>query len=468
MIFNWRKTTAILIIPLVWVIYCRAKEPQQRTDLSTPLVVLDPGHGGRDVMPNSVYGDKYDVTSHRYLDHFREGANKKGIWENEAMYEISSRVSEILSFTLDASKHDEFKRIISQFGKIDGNVKPIRSALSRENSYFTQYEKIKDDINAPYRLYDYPDIKTGEIRKGTISRINDMSPDLVVTVHLTNAGSPKYGGLASVVTPSFTTYNLAREYISASKSRRRSIRRNFLNGPYKLWFLSAYGYDRFQSFLCDSWIYFTGNWSRPDGLSLKDDKFRGYRHQLVSWSYSEEPGWEKLARTNPKGTAFASHLRDFRPIGKFWEREQDQPEQWRREGGREGSGGDNFYASQEILRFIRKGFHVTANTSQEKLPKLMPPYLSTWAVPTYVNAVAAYLEIAHLNSSPDYERMKDERETYAISIAAGIYSLFYSLQDTEKKGFTDFPAGQKLDLERYKNYKGKNYFLESKSLLPGN
>ena len=35
-----------------------------------------------------------------------------------------------------------------------------------ENSYFSRYLSIDEDINGPYRLFDYPDHRTGKMRKG--------------------------------------------------------------------------------------------------------------------------------------------------------------------------------------------------------------------------------------------------------------------------------------------------------------
>lgn len=425
-----------------------------------PLVVLDAGHGGRAIIPYSVYGDKYDITSHRYLDHFREGANHKGMWENEAMYFIATRVSKILELTLKESTHNEFRKMIKPFGTIKGAVKPIRTALSREDNYFKQYEIIKDDPNAPYRLYDYVDIHTGEKRLGTISRINALSPELVISIHLAKGAAPKVGGLASVLTPGFDTFAMAREYVKNPR-KRKSIQKKFSNGPYSKWFISAYGYNRFQSFLCDAWIYFTGNWSKPNGLHLKDNKFRGFRQHMISWHYANEPNWEQMVRTNPPNTPYAAHLKNFKATGKFWEREQSEPERWRREGGVEGKGGDNFFASQEILRFIRKGFFSIEKTKKDKLPEIMDPYISTWAVPTYTNAVSAYLEVAHLSSAKDFARMRNKKGVYARSIAAAIYSMVYSLALSNPNNLQDFPKGNTIDFQKYTTFSQGNYFKMS-------
>lgn len=423
---------------------------------ATPVVVLDPGHGGRYQPPSSLYGDKYDALSGEYLDKFRPGAHYKGIWENEAMYDIAWKARSILNLTMQESTKAEFSQILKKYGKQTGNVFPIDAQLSREASLPSIYFSTRSDINAPYRLYDYPDISTSEMQKGTISHINELTPDLVVSLHLTASNGGKNGAMAAVITPSEKTYSLARRYVHASSSTERGkIQAEFEHSDWSEWFIVANGYNVFESFLCDAWIYYTGYWSTSNGLGPRDAKFRGYRHNMVSWKYADSPGWEKHARNHPSKSSYAGHLKDFKPEGAFWEREQSEPENWRREGGQEGYGGDNFYASQEILRYIRLGMLRNGVDTAATLPEIRDPYLSTWSVPTHVNAVAAYLEIAHLRALRDRKRMLESRDVYAEAIAVAIYSLFYPFEPETGK---DLPRGKRIDFDKYRNYSGGNYF----------
>lgn len=421
-------------------------------------VVLDPGHGGKDISPVSLYGDKYDPRLVKYLDRFREGARYKGVWENETMYDIAVQAKQLLDLTTTTEGKTKFSQILKKYGIHAEKVEEIQAFLSRPPGYSETYFAQRDDFNAGYRLYDYPDIKTDQIQRGTISRINALKPELVVTLHLTHTESHKNGGLATVMTPGYRTYNLARQFVSGDKKSRKQIKKKFQNSPYRYWFISEDKYDHFYSFMCDAWIYYTGYWSKRNGLETDYHKYRGFRQNFFTWAYAEPE--DITGSITGKSGRYATHLKNFRPEGPFWEREMSEPEDWRREAGDEGYGGDNFYASQELLRFMRKALLVNKKDSFETLPRMRPPYLSTWAVPTYVNAVSAYLEIAHTTSKKDYNRMLKQRNVYAEAVAAGVYSLFFSSVKTvnvsQKK--KNLPWQKPVNFEKYRTYKNGNYF----------
>lgn len=86
--------------------------------------------------------------------------------------------------------------------------------------------------------------------------------------------------------------------------------------------------------------------------------------------------------------------------------------------------------------------------------------MSTWAVPTYVNAIAAFVELAHTTSKRDHLRMAKHRQIYAEAIAVSAYSLLYGL---EQKSAKSFPKGEPLNLARYQKLAGGNYFRRAKT-----
>lgn len=449
-----RYLTLLLLAAFVFsFVACRQIEARY-------TVVLDPGHGGRYMSPESVYGDKWDPVRGEYLDRYRHGAYMKGIWESEVMYAMAVDARNLLRYTLDEDKHERFKAILKKYtGKAPEKIEPVRALLSRENNYHTRYLSVQKDPNAPYRLYDFPDIETGEMRKGTISRINEMQPNLVVSLHLTGGRSPRQGAMAAVITPGYETYKKAIEYVKGNSRERARIKREFRRSQWSDWFRSARGYNTFQTFMLDAWVYYTGYWSTKSGLNPRTDKYRGHRHNMFSWAYRDKK-WLDIARRSEPGTAYAANLKNFKPQGSFWQREQSQPESWRREGGPEGYGGDNHYAANELMRFVRKAFLVNGYDTRKTLPKIIDPYISTWSVPTYVNAISAYLEIGHLSSDRDVDRLLNKREIYAEALAVGVYSLFYSLTQPADAREKDLPTGQAIDFSRYENYKGRNYFKQ--------
>lgn len=426
--------------------------------LTLPLfgyrVVLDPGHGGRDLVPHSAYGDKYDRRLSMYLDKFREGARHRGVWEFEVMYDIAAKAKELLELTQSEEGKAKFKKILAKYGKAPTEIPTIEAYLSRPAGYTENYFENRDDLNAPFRLYDYPDWRTGEIQPGTISRINALEPELVITLHLTHTAAPKQGGMATVITPGYRTYELARRYVRSTREVRQNIRADFFRSAWSRWFISDDRYKTFASFMADAFIYYIGFWCKPDGISTDFDRFRGYRHNLVQWRYADSDSIVE-ALYGKEHERYATTLAAFEPMGPFWEREKAEAENWRREDGPEGFGGDNHYAGMEILRYTRKAFVVNGFDTLATAPKILHPYISTWAVPTYVNAIAAFVELAHTTAQRDHLRMAKHRHTYAEAIAVAAYSLFYGL---EQKQVTGFPKGKALDLSRYENLAGGNYF----------
>ena len=422
-------------------------------------VVLDPGHGGIDLEPRSVYGDKYDLLSKKYLDNFRQGAYYKGLWENEETYSIARMVQDHLFLTRSHQGKKIFRSILQKYTPYSvGEIGSIESFLSRKKSYPDIYFDIREDLNAPYRLYDYRDIRTNRLKKGRISKINTLQPHLVVSIHLTRGQKNTQGALNAVITPSYATYRLALTYVKNRRSRRR-IKQKFQNSDYQDWFLTK-GRGQFASFLLDSWIYFTGYWCKPHGLSAMPDVFKGYRHNMITWRYKDKGNWHLRAKKHQNYTPYSKSLKTISLNNAFWRRERSKPEQWRRENGYEDYGGDNLYSSHEILRYIRKGFLINEDESEAKLPVLLKPYISTWSVPTYINAVAAYLEIAYLDITADYKRILEHKKIYAEAIAVGIYSLFFSIRQDKEDKEMDLPFGRSINFKKYENYKGRNYFKE--------
>lgn len=426
------------------------------THLHAYRVVFDPGHGGRDLIPYTLYGDKFDRRLGTYLDKFREGARHKGVWEFEVMYDIAAKAKAILDLTQTPEGKEKFRKILAKYGKSTETPASIDAYLSRPAGYIENYFENRDDANAPFRLYDYPNQKTGAIEHGTISRINALEPELVITLHLTHTEAPAVGGMATVITPSYKTYALAQRYVKGGD--RAAIRKKLASSAWARWFISDERYKTFPSFMADAFIYYIGFWSKSDGVNTDYKRFRGYRHNLVDWAYADSDAIVE-SLYGQKGERYATTLAAFEPKGPFWEREKAEPEIWRREGGNEGFGGDNHYAGMEVLRYARKAFVVNGFDSAASAPKILKPYISTWAVPTYVNAVAAFVELAHTTSKRDYLRMAKYRHIYAEGLAVAAYSLLYGLEQRSSKYF---PKGAALDLARYENLAGGNYFKRVK------
>ena len=174
-------------------------------------IVIDPGHGGVKQEPLEIFGDKYDTITGRFLENYKDGASypKAGRTEMEIVLEVGKELKEILDLTKTKKGFQKFKSYIKLFSDSDAPWIKIESTMTRtENAKDKNYRE-KEDKNQLYRLYDFPDFKTGKNRLGRISMINKEKPALVVSLHI-NAmnAAPDSGGMGSVIAPSYQTFEL--------------------------------------------------------------------------------------------------------------------------------------------------------------------------------------------------------------------------------------------------------------------
>ena len=415
-------------------------------------VVLDPGHGGTG---RNQPDDKWDALSGKYLQYFAPGTLHAGKHEHKIALDLARRTEKYLAWTNSSEDWPRFTALLREFSNRSDfpRVSLITHLARRQGWDDRKLPRTHPEVNAPFRLYDFPSSKKGVMRPGRISFINALQPHLVLSIHLNPAGRGSAGGMAAVLTPGYETFNLLREIALGNKPASA-----FDRNPWKdCWLITDAGWSRFEAARSDTWVYFNGYRAKRNGNPWLD-MFRGYRHNMVTWRYADPPEWARVARQHAAGPYALNH-RDFRPTGKFWNRERGRGEYWRREGGPLGFGGDNHYASDELMRFIQYGARrmLPARRKPNAMGPILKPFVSTYSMPTYINAINAYLEIAHINRPRDISLVTDEADTVARSLAVGIYSLFAGVELRPQSGpYT--PRGKALDFERYENLAGGNYF----------
>lgn len=160
-------------------------------------VVVDPGHGGAIVRRKD---DRWDPISKKYLTAYLTGTRYTKYTEHELMLQLSRRVHHYLKLTHTDSGWKEFEGLLRVFSDQDKFVRiKFNSHLSRNDGWKDRgLPESHPDVNAPYRLYDYPDRKTGKMQKGRISEINDLEPYLVLSLHLNPAPPGHSGGLSLI------------------------------------------------------------------------------------------------------------------------------------------------------------------------------------------------------------------------------------------------------------------------------
>ena len=416
------------------------------------IIVIDPGHGGAET---GKLDDKWDVTSQKYIGSYLTGmktkVDGKMIQEHIVVLELAKRVAYYLDLTKTNDGWLEFLEILKQFSDQKSYQRiEFQTFLSRTDSWNHNHSNPKaPEVNAPYRLYDYPDPKTKKMQMGRISYINSLKPELVVSLHTNPAGAGHPGGMAAVLSPSWKVFDTIRD-IHLGKIDREV----YYQSPWsKAWLITDPGWDSYEAARADTWVYFHGYRSNKDGTGINPDKKRGIRHNMFTWAYARKPGWEKNYNPQQPGT-YAFNYPEFKEDGPFWDREKSKYETMRRHGGRLGYGGDNHSASDELLRFAQYGPRMQnrALNQYDSIGKVQIPYASTYSLPTFSNAIVAYLEIAYLNRQKDRHLILRHREEVARSLAVGIYSLFCGLKLKELKYNDKPPTGLPIDFDKYGSY----------------
>ncbi len=421
----------------------------QKAATPTYRVVLDPGHGGISSSKLSVHGDRYDQISERYLAPFAEGAAHRGLWEHILVYQIAEKTRKILQLCSPAGDFRKFRTLLARYTDEDPDRIYIETFMSRGDSSDREKISHRADPNSEFRLYDYPDGK-GNILPGRISRINAVKPHLVVCLHMTWDYSATYRGMNPVIVPPHSVLYDGLLYIQKKKSGRDF----FEKGLYSHWFMESDRRSVFKWFLNDSVFYFLGYPLTRHG-AVDHKKFRGYRYNMVHWAYRDGPGWEKTARLHPENGPYAKTISGFVPGGKFWEREKSVYEAYRRDKGEEGYGGDNMYATSELIRYILHSLELSGQDHPHQ--RLTEPYISTWSVPLLVNAVTAFIELGSLANTRHRYLFQHKQDEIAEGLAVGIYSLLSGLK-LKKNTYHWKPRGRKIDFERYLLPDGTSYF----------
>jgi hypothetical protein len=147
----------------------------------------------------------------------------------------------------------------------------------------------------------------------------------------------------------------------------------FRNSRMNDWFCENTRREAFQWFLSDVSQYFTG-YPLDANLKIRRSRFKGYLYNMSGWAYGDNPGWESRARYHVPSSRYSMNFRNVVPQGKFCDRERSKYESFRRDGGEEGFGGDNAYASYEIIRYILASLKLGGAYHQSLVPGR--PYVS--------------------------------------------------------------------------------------------
>lgn len=438
----------IMILLLAPVMIFSTPVKITKSDLPVYRVVIDPGHGGVSLPDKQKHGDRYNLISGEYISYFAEGAQRKNIYEHQVVYSIAEKTIALLKHCSPEGDFNNFQKILNKYTKEKTKRIYIEAHLSRGPSVSKKKAAKIEDPNAEFRLYDYPG-KNGEIQPGRISKINALNPHLVVCLHLAGSAPTDYLGMNPVLAPPYKALKIGLENLQNGNPGKIDDQ-----GILKSWFRDSVKTSSQLAYYKDVATYFTGFDLNKD-YTLNEEKFRGYKYNMVTWNYADQPGWHKTAKQHKTGTQYSNDIKTFQEEGAYWEREKSIYEQFRRGKDFTDFGGDNSLSSYEIIKYILLSLDKKGISSKDKIPG--KAFISTWSIPLMVNAVCAYIELGYLNRSWDRNILLHRQDEIAEGVAVGIYSLFAGIENIEGK-FRHNPSGKSLDLEKYRINSEKTYF----------
>ena len=405
-------------------------------------VVIDAGHGGYNMKPTDQYGDRYDPITKKFLRGFNYGASLDGYDENILMYQISGKVMAILKLLDHKGDFDKFKMIAAKYSNSSLSRVIIESHEIRPKGKNRIDVYNSNDPNKDFRIFDGNGL-------GRISKINSLKPHLVVSLHCDQYMPGDNRGFGAVIAPPHSFLLKAKDNLA-----RNSSTEYFDKSPYSGWIREDFRRSLFQWYLSDSMYYLMG-YPLTAKNELNYDRFSSYSYNMVSWRYADKPGWEISASKHPHNSQYSDNIDTLALNSPYWQRERSVYESYRRENGNDGFGGDNYFSAMEIIRFALTSLFL--NNADAPVQKTASPYISIWAIPLYINAISAYMELGCLGNERLRYLLIYKQDEIAEGIAVGIYSLFAGI-DIKADNYTYKPMGKKLDIEKYSFPDGNNYF----------
>jgi len=445
---NMRKKRLFIIFILILLAFIPDRDIEEN-EFPLYRVVIDPGHGGIFLSDKKKHGDKFDMITAEYLDYYAEGAIYKKIYEHKLMYNIALRTIDLLSYCAKEGDFEKFKNILKKYTSDPIKKIYIETHISRENALTEEQIKTSEDPNAPYRLYDFPDL-TGNMVKGRISKINELKPHLVVSLHCAASAPPEYKGMNGIIVPPYNVLKKGFLRLQTEETWKKLNDNNILES----WFRKSNRKSYKFYFYKDCAQYFTAL-GITKNYQLDKSNYYGYKYNMITWRYSDKPYWDITAEKHGDYSKYSSNINTFIEKGDYWEREQSLYEEYRRGSGFRDFGGDNYFATYEIIKYIFLSLNTTASNPKNKVPG--KPFISTWSVPLLINAISAYIELGYLDRKWDREVLLYRQAEVAEGVAIGVYSLLAGM-DPIKIKIKHRPSGKAIDLKKYNITKEKSYF----------
>ncbi|MBU1076912.1 MAG: hypothetical protein KKH98_06430 [Spirochaetes bacterium] len=431
----------ILIFISVFFLYTGAFILRVHSQTSRFKVVINPEHGGRQAVATTKDGDRYDPINHKYTVNYDQGVETSELSEYDILYRLSLKIKKKLNNSQSWWSWGQFEKILTKYGKkkkydkIVFDTELTKKARSKRD--------LKKDINRRYRLFDHsPRSILKSSKMGILSLVKKFNPDIVINLNFNYKGSSD-NDLFSITVPDVGFFKYIKDKI-INKDLNFIKHQKIINA----WYGSGKN-AKIKNLLNDTWVYFTG--LLPDGTLVSPSKeFLGHGQNLLMWKYSDKDYIENYRDpgTHPQ---YARYLKNFKPVGKFWEREAHDAEKLKRAEG-DHNMGDNTYMSEEMIKYIIAILNYKSDAESRSIRKGRPVF-SYDPFPLYVNSLVINVNLGSILNSSAKKIFTERQEEVSDAVCVALYSICKGFELKDLSASDIRPDGNPVDFKKYYKHK---------------
>ncbi|MBN1899022.1 MAG: hypothetical protein JW827_09610 [Spirochaetes bacterium] len=408
-------------------------------EASTPLeiiVAFNPPDGGKPARASKTDGDYYNEVTSVFTENIEKGSVYGNLSEYKLIATLYQKTANILNDTLTVSGWKSFEKILKKYSKKKKQFEKVafESFITKPHPYRFYEQKGEKDVNRYFRLMDSPSENIlKKYNNGILSHLFSMKPDIIINFDL----GENYR-LFSINMPSFKFF----DYIRKKYIRSGQLNFSDLGKPYRSIAKNWRGdneKEKINNLLHDMKLYFTG---------YSGNRFLGLGYNMIDWDFRDSSGWFKNFNDKEDNPHYQTDLKKWQAQGKFWERETMKVELKRRQGKRY-PGGDNQYASAEIIKYIRN----ILNGKEISLQRSGPVFQYD-EIDLYTTGIVINVHLGSLNNENIRSLLTTHSDALAEAICVSLYSLTmgYDLHPV-KKNISDLPSGDPIDFKYFQKEK---------------
>ncbi len=417
------------------------------------VVAINPNHGGKEAKASQFDGDRYDELTSKFTKDYKEGLYYQNLSEFDLLLNLSKKIYNLFKDTKTKTGWKKFEKILKKYAQ-STNIKfkkvVFEPLLTKETNYNYYEKKEEKDINRYFRLMDSPSKSLlKKYHKGILSFIYKYRADIILNFDLNYGGSDSKS-IFSINVPSFYFFEFVKNKII--KSNFSFNLSEIKNNEYRYIIQHWWGNnqtEKIRNLINDVWIYFTGYIPKENYIQPDLDKFMGLGYNMFDWDYRDSTRWYKDYDDKDENPHYNSDLRLWKPAGEFWKRERMIVELKRRKDGILSFGGDNLYASEEIIKYIQyilatENFYIYS----------APPVFKYDELSLYTTGISININLGSIYKEETQKLLTKYSNILSEAICVGIYSISagFNIKTNIKKDLST-PVGKPIDFKFYQKEK---------------